>query len=420
MGGGKRAVSVWHRRAGKDSTALNFTAASMFMRPGVYWHMLPTVVQGRKVVWNGIDYHGRRIIDQVFPEEIRRRTNNNEMFIETVNGSMWQVTGSDNYNSLVGSNPVGVIFSEWSLADPAAWNFIRPILLENGGWAIFIYTPRGKNHGYKTYDMARGNDLWHAELLDVEHTSREDGTRIMTEEMLEEERNSGMAEDMVQQEYFCSFDAGMAGAFYTEELNRAYETKRVGDHPWDPDKPCISVWDLGIQDATSIGIIQLKDNDHPVFIDYIEDRNRGLDYYIKRLNETPYTFVGHYGPHDIENRDWVTGRTRREIADDLGLYFEVTPKLSLEDGIQATRQFLNMCYFHEDGCGKQLDGLFSYRREFNDKLDMYSDRPVHDWSSHPSDMTRYAAINWRDIKQSLVSHMRGSDKIKVVRAHRGR
>lgn len=415
MMGGKRAVSVWHRRAGKDSTALNFTAASMFARKGVYWHMLPTVVQGRKVIWNGIDFHGRRIIDQVFPEEIRKRTNNNEMLIETVNGSMWQVAGSDNYNSLVGSNPVGVVFSEWSLADPAAWNYIRPILLENGGWAMFIYTPRGKNHGYKVYDMAQGNDDWFSELLTVEDTCREDGSRIMTEEMLEEETMSGMAEDMIQQEYFCSFDAGMAGAFYTEELNRAYEEKRVGDHPWDPDKPCVSVWDLGIQDATAIGIIQMK-GDRPVFIDYIEDRNKGLDYYIKRLNETPYTFAGHIGPHDIENRDWVTGRTRREIADNLGLLFEVAPKLPVEDGIQAVRQLLNMAYFHEGKCDKLLDGLFSYRREFNEKMDMYSDRPVHDWSSHPSDMTRYAAICWREIKSMLSQNE--DRKFKVVRAHR--
>jgi hypothetical protein len=206
--------------------------------------MLPTVVQGRKVIWNGIDYHGRRIIDQVFPDEIRKRTNNNEMLIELVNGSMWQVAGSDNYNSLVGSNPVGVVFSEWSLADPSAWNYIRPILLENGGWAIFIYTPRGKNHGFKTYDMAKENDQWFAELLDVEHTCREDGTPIMSESMLEEERASGMADDMLQQEYYCSFDAGMAGAFYTDELNDAHEKGRVGDFPWNPETLPTEIVDL--------------------------------------------------------------------------------------------------------------------------------------------------------------------------------
>lgn len=418
MMGGKRAVSVWHRRAGKDSTALNFTAASMFARKGVYWHMLPTVVQGRKVIWNGIDYYGRRIIDQVFPEPLRKRTNNNEMLIELKNGSMWQVAGSDNYNSLVGSNPVGVVFSEWSLADPAAWNFIRPILLENGGWAIFIYTPRGKNHGYKTFDMAQGNDKWFAELLTVEDTRRENGLRIVNEEMLQEERDSGMAEDMVEQEYFCSFDAGMAGAFYTVELNRAYEDKRVGDHPWDPDKPCATIWDLGIQDAMAIGVVQRLDNGRPVFIDYITDRNKGLDYYWKMLQETPYVFAGHWAPHDIETRDLMTGRTRRDIAADLGLHFEVTPKLSLEDGIQATRNLINACYFNEKKVDHLLDSLYSYRREYNEKLDIYSDRPIHDWASHGADMTRYTSINIHDILNVLEKHDGRSSNIKVIRAHR--
>lgn len=416
MQGGKRAVSVWHRRAGKDSTALNFTAASMFARKGVYWHMLPTVVQGRKVIWNGIDFHGRRMIEQVFPEEIRKRTNNNEMLIELKNGSMWQVAGSDNYNSLVGSNPVGVVFSEWSLADPTAWNYIRPILLENGGWAIFIYTPRGKNHGYKIFDMAQGNDSWFSELLTVEDTCREDGTRIMTEAMLEEERLSGMAEDMMGQEYFCSFDAGMAGAFYTEELNRATDEKRIGDHPWDPSKPCVSVWDLGIADATSIGIFQMKDNERPVCINYIEDRNKGLDFYIKTIKDLPYVFAAHYGPHDIETRDWVTGKSRKEMASELGLEFDVVPKMPIEDGIAACRMFINMCYINEGMCDKLLSGLFSYRREFNEKMDMYSDRPIHDWSSHPSDMFRYAATMVRDMKQALQTS--GSKQFKVVRAHR--
>lgn len=384
--------------------------------------MLPTVVQGRKVVWNGIDYYGRRIIDQVFPEQIRKRTNNNEMLIETVNGSMWQVTGSDNYNSLVGSNPVGVVFSEWSLADPAAWNYIRPILQENGGWAIFIYTPRGKNHGFKTYDMAEGNDAWFAELLTVDQTKREDGiTPVFSEDQIQEERDSGMAEDMILQEYFCSFDAGMAGAFYTDELNRAEEDGRLGDHPWDPTRQCVSVWDLGIQDATSINIVQVDERGRPRIIDYIEDRNQGLDYYIKRLNETPYVFAGHFGPHDLAVRDWASGRSRMQIASDLGLDFEEPiAKQSLEDGIQATREFLNLAYIHKPKCDKLLDGLYSYRREYNEKMDIWSDRPVHDWSSHPSDCTRYTAQAWLDIKHLL---QRSTDNlqpsnIQVIRGHR--
>ena len=417
MGGGKRAVSVWHRRAGKDSTALNFTAASMFARKGVYWHMLPTVVQGRKVIWNGIDYRGNRIIEQVFPDEIRKRTNNNEMLIETINGSMWQVCGSDNFNSLVGSNPLGVIFSEWSIADPSAWDYIRPILLENGGWAIFIYTARGKNHGYKTYKMAQENDKWFSELLTVNDTCREDGAPIMTEDMIQEEKDAGMPPDMIQQEYYCSFEAGMAGAFYTYELKLSEDEGRQGDYPWDPAKPCFAVWDLGIQDATSIGIFQTHpQNGNPVLIDAINDRNKGLDHYIRVLGELPYVILRHFAPHDIEVRDWATGKSRKAIAATLGIDFEVTDKLLISDGIQACRNFLRICYFntHKEGVTKVIDSLSSYRREFDDKRDMYTDRPVHDWASHDSDMMRYAGVDWHPniLDTDPVTN------IKVKRAHR--
>ena len=161
--GGKRAVAVWHRRAGKDSLSVNFTAAQMVERVGVYWHMLPTAKQARKVVWSGVDRQQRKIIDQAFPPVLRKRINDQDMLIELVNGSVWQCVGSDNYNALVGANPVGVVFSEYSLTDPAAWEYIRPILRENGGWAIFIFTPRGKNHAYDLFETARQNPNWFCE-----------------------------------------------------------------------------------------------------------------------------------------------------------------------------------------------------------------------------------------------------------------
>ena len=389
----KRACMIWHRRAGKDSVSINFTAKSMFDRVGTYWHMLPTTTQAKKVIWDGIDYRGNRIIDQALPIALRARTNNNEMKIEMINGSIWQAVGSDNYDSLVGANPVGVIFSEYSLANPAAWNFIRPILAENGGWALFIYTPRGKNHGHRLYEMACKNPRWFASLSTVEDTVREDGvTPIIDQDTIEEERNSGMAEDMIQQEYYGSFDAGMAGSYYVEELNRAEKDGRIGLFPWDPSKPCVTVWDIGIRDATSIGIYQWSDDDCPVCIDYIEDRNKAMDFYIKQLRELPYVFNSHWGPHDIENKDWVTGKTRREMAELLGFIFEVTPKIALMDGIESCRKFLNRCKFNKPKTAPLLDALYSYHRSYNEKTEIYLDKPVHDWSSHASDMKRYSSI----------------------------
>lgn len=204
----QRASVIWHRRAGKDSTVLNLTAREMFKRVGTYWHLFPQQNQARKAIWNGIDREGRKIIDQFLPPDIRKRKDGTEMLIETVNGSSWQMAGSDNYDSLVGSNPVGVVFSEWALADPAAWEYIRPILLENGGWAVFITTPRGQNHAYNTHLLAQTNPNWLGEVRTVDGTTRADGSPVMSVEALAEERaDPNMSEAKFQQEYYCSFEA---------------------------------------------------------------------------------------------------------------------------------------------------------------------------------------------------------------------
>lgn len=197
----QRASVIWHRRAGKDSTVLNLTAREMFKRVGTYWHLFPEQSQARKAIWNGIDKQGRKITQQFLPEAVRKRTSSQEMLIETKNGSVWQMAGSDNYDSLVGSNVVGVVFSEWALANPAAWDYIRPILLENGGWAVFITTPRGRNHAYSTHSIAQSRDNWFCQTMTV------DDTGVLTAEDMDSERADGMPESKILQEFYCSFEA---------------------------------------------------------------------------------------------------------------------------------------------------------------------------------------------------------------------
>ena len=196
----KRAVAVWHRRAGKDSVGVNIMATHAMMSPGLYYYMAPTQKHARKIIWDNIGRDGRRIIDQAFPKVARESTNDQEMRIVMVNGSIVQVVGSDNYDSIVGSNPRGVVFSEWSLAaKPAAWDYIRPILAENSGWALFIYTPRGLNHGYQMARMAERNDAWYYKKLTIEDTG------IVTQEQLQMERDAGMSEVKIRQEFYCEF-----------------------------------------------------------------------------------------------------------------------------------------------------------------------------------------------------------------------
>lgn len=220
--GGDRACTVWHRRAGKDVTALNYTAKSSFHRVGTYWHLLPEQRQARKVIWNGIDRQGRKILDQAFPPEIRARKREDEMLIELINGSIWQLAGADNYDSLVGANVVGVVFSEWSLTNPAAWDFIRPILTENGGWAWFIYTPRGKNHGYRTLQRALKSDRWFAEVLTA------DDTDAISADAIENERADGMSDAMVKQEFYCSFEAPGDVQFILPDVIEAAQERDAG------------------------------------------------------------------------------------------------------------------------------------------------------------------------------------------------
>jgi len=200
--GMKRACWVVHRRGGKDKTAVNFTAKKMFQRVGTYYHCLPTYNQARKVLWDAIDKDGFRMMDHI-PESIRMKTNNSEMKITLQNGSIWQAIGADNYDAVVGANPVGIVMSEWAVSDnyPLAWDYFRPILAENGGWAIFIYTPRGRNHGFSLYQDALRNKDWYCQLLTVNDTHAINTVDIQAE------RDAGMSEDMIQQEFYCSFIA---------------------------------------------------------------------------------------------------------------------------------------------------------------------------------------------------------------------
>lgn len=194
--GYKRGVCVWHRRAGKEKTFLNYQIREMYHRVGYYPYFFPTFKQGRKVLWNGADKAGFRFMDH-FPKEIIKRKNDTEMLVELKNGSIWQLIGTDNYDAMMGSNPIGCIFSEFSLQDPMAWEFLRPILMENDGWALFNFTPRGYNHAKELYDMAVANDKWFCQMLTV------DDTGVLTAEQLDEERKAGMSEEKMQQEFWC-------------------------------------------------------------------------------------------------------------------------------------------------------------------------------------------------------------------------
>lgn len=363
-----------------------------------YWHMLPQAAQARKAVWDAVDMHtGRRRIDQAFPRELREITRENEMFIRFKNQSTWQVVGSDNFNSLLGSPPYGIIYSEWALADPQAWAYLRPILVENGGWAMFITTPRGYNHAKTMWDSAKKSPDWFAELLTAEHTD------VFTQEQLAIEKAEYIAqwgEDagraLFEQEFYCSFESAILGAYYAGEMQKARDEKRVCTVPFVPFTPVDTWWDLGIDDSMSIWFSQDAGREIHL-IDYYEMSGEGLAFYVRVLEEKHnalgYRYGRHVAPHDIRVRELGTGKSRWEIAKDMGLNFDIATKVEKkEDAHQAVRTLFPRLWFDKDKCERGVSALSNYRKAYDEVNKVFRGSPIHDWSSHGADAMATLAV----------------------------
>lgn len=377
--GYRRAVCVWHRRSGKDKTFINYIAKAMYERVGGYYYFFPTYRQAKKVIWNGMDREGYKFTDHI-PEAIRRRTDNTDMLIETKNGSIFQLIGTDEIDRIRGTNPVGCVFSEWPLQNPMAWDIVRPILAENDGWAAFTYTPLGKNHGYTLLETARAfPDSWYSEVLTVKDTNAIPSD-VLTQERLEIIRKDGN-DALYMQEYMCSFDVPIQGAYYAQQLMTADEEGRIAGVPYDPATQVHTFWDLGIDDSMTIWFMQVAGREFH-FVDYYESSGEGINYYIKYLKEKPYVYGQHFAPHDIRVRELTTGKSRYETAKKLGIDFEIVPKLDLNDGIDAARNVLNRCWFDKVKCERGLSALRSYHKEWDEDNQVFKNKPKHDWSSH--------------------------------------
>lgn len=408
----KRFLLVYHRRAGKDSMCINLMAMAAMQRVGNYLYLFPTARQARKALWDSIDKQGRRVIDQAVPPEIRRRVRNDEMFIELANGSTIQVAGADNYDAIVGTNYVGIVFSEYALTSPTTWRYMSPILAENGGWAIFNSTPRGKNHLYQLYEANKDNPLWYCQIASVAHT------KAIPQSVIDDDIRAGMPQEIADQEYGCSFESANIGAIYRRELDTARRQGRIGTVPYDGRYPVECSWDIGHRDATAIWFFQRVRGAINV-IDYHEERGHGLPHYAGVLAKKEYPIVRHVGPHDLNHKIFALDATTLDIARNHGIHFVVAPKLSVDEGIQAARAMLSRCHFDATKCADGLAALDSYEREWDDETRQLSDKPLHNWASHGADSFRYAAVtpegigvvpDWaRDLvsQQSTVGHNGG-------------
>lgn len=395
--GFKRAVQVWHRRAGKEKTDFGGVMVKKAVeRVGTYFYVFPELKQGRKILWDGADKDGMRFIDHVPRELMDGEPNNTEMKIRLRGGSLLQVIGSDRIDSVLGTNPIGMVFSEYSLQDPTCWGYFRPMLAENDGWAIFNLTPRGENHAYQLWELAKADPKnWFTQLLTV------DDTGAIKKEVLEQERREIIRlygnDALFLQEYYCSFVVPISGAYYAEQISQAYQDGRVGSVPHDPTLSVDTWWDLGVNDRMSIWFTQSVGAETRV-IDYMEGSGMGLPHYIGLCKQKPYIYGSHTAPHDIRVREMGTAKasSRWEIAKDLGFEFYVAPgpgEFTHADGIEAVRGLFPSLRFDAEKCRDGLNALKSYRKVWDESRKTYLNQPYHDWSSNGADAMRYCAAS---------------------------
>jgi len=398
--GGKHAELIWHRRSGKDEISLHRAACAAFERVANYWHMLPEAAQARKAIWDAVNPHsGKRRIDEAFPHELRKTTRNNEMQIEFKNGSSWQVVGSDNFNSLVGSTPAGIVYSEWALSNPSARAYLRPILAENGGWQVFITTPRGKNHAYNTFEAAKRAPHAFAQSLNATQTG------VFTAERLEIERiayidefGEDMGQAMYDQEYMVSFDAAILGAVLGRWLSKARAQGRMLDGGvFDRDGAPIQISsDIGFRDTSSWWFWQPRADGFGV-VGYLGasglDADDWIDVLRRHIDSKGYKLGKIYLPHDAAAKTFTAkySAVERFIAAFGTDHVRIVPATKIEHRTNAARRVVGRCYFDETECHEGISGLATWAYKYDQETRTFSKEPDHNWASHPGDAFSYGA-----------------------------
>jgi phage terminase large subunit len=406
LAGRRRVVEVMHRRGGKDLTAWNsFVWLAQHWRVGQYYYSFPTYGQAKRAIWQGITNEGRRFLDYV-PRDIiatkagRPAVNDSDLSIELTNGSRLQLIGGDNYNTIVGANPVAIAFSEWPLTDPAALDYFRPMVRANDGLLVFLYTPRGYNHGKTVWDtysrLARERpERYFAELQTIEDTG------ALSVADVRADIDEGMSEELARQEYYCDFTVANQGTYYGRLMQKARDEGRIGGYPHDPGREVYVVADIGLSDHTALGFWQTRGG-VPTAIDYYANHGHGADHYAQVLEDRrkergyryPRDAQGNIRvalPHDAGNAAVKDGETYVRYIRRFGVAAVLVPKTELEVGVEATRLFLARAYFHEPETKRLIEALESYQKQWNEALKVWGDKPLHNWASHPADMVRYAA-----------------------------
>lgn len=373
-------VIVAHRRCGKTVAALNHLQRdALKISNARFAYISPTYKQSKNIAWDLIKFYSKDVPNVQY--------NESELTVKYPNGSRLTLYGADNPDSLRGIGLWGVVFDEYSQQPSNIFTeIIRPALSDHKGYAIWIGTPKGKNEFYRLFQEGKKEENWLSMLLTI------DDTKIIPQEELDDARKI-MSADEFDQEYNCSFESSIKGAYYARELSEARKQGRITLVPYDRAIPVHIVMDLGIGQALGAGFyqrsVQLK------MIDYWEgSEKQAIPDAIKVFKDKPYVYGKVFLPHDSEATEQGSGKTRLATFKELWPNIEVIkiPKLHVDDGINKGKLALSRMWIDQVNCQTFLDYLSGYHQAWNETRGMFEERPYHDFTSHAADVHRYAAI----------------------------
>jgi phage terminase large subunit len=303
-----------------------------------------------------------------------------------INNSRIQILGGENSAAIRGQYFDGIVCDETQNLSPDLFDTIlRPCLSDRKGFAIFIGTPMGRNWFYELHEKAKSNKDWFTAVFKASET------KIIAQDELDAAKQT-MSPESYDQEFECSFQAGISGSYFGSTIEELEKSGKVVNFDIEEDLEVETWWDLGMNDSTVITFAQRRSNGEIRIIDCYENSGEGLEHYINIVDNKPYKYSKHIAPHDIRVREIGTNKSRWETAKELGLEFDIAPKLSVEDGIEQVRRMLPKCFFHKNNCNKLVEALKSYCKRWDEKNNCFRNKPLHNWASHFCDSVRYGAV----------------------------
>lgn len=398
----RNAFLRWHRRAGKDKACWCYMVKQAFAKPGLYYYFLPEYSMARKIIWEGRDKDGFAMLDHI-PHALIKRKDNKEMMLELDSGSIIRLIGTDRYDSIRGTNPIGAVYSEFAFQDKRAAEVLAPIFRENKGWQIFNSTPNGRNHMFDMDNRVKNNKYWYYSVLQTLWPDRPNYSGIVDPESIEQDKALGYDDDHIAREYGVAYSVGLKGSYYIDQVEKAREEGRIGFFPPSRHKVTDTFWDVGIGDSTVIWFRQY-DGNKVILVDYLEEAGLGTDDLVFELAQRGYNYRTHYLPHDAAQRQKTTAESvdqfLRTKCAEAGMSDDVVvlDRQPVQTGIMAVRQRFGKYHFNEELCEDGIHHIEMYHRRYNKATDSYSDHPVHDDHSHAADALRYEAMSeeWSD------------------------